>query len=124
MLTQKACRPAGIGLAGALIVVSVAAALGVSQWRYQVATDTYNDALALVDGIASTSQARTVQFDIALAAQRFSEHRNPTDLALLQAAGGELAPAISAINPGGADGGATTNALRAVAAARPVSTPR
>ncbi|HWF56664.1 MAG TPA: hypothetical protein VG223_18640 [Solirubrobacteraceae bacterium] len=120
MLTQKACRPAGIGLAGALIVVSVAAALGVSQWRYQAATDTYNDALALVDGIASTSQARTVQFDIALAGQRFSEHRNPTDLALLQAAGGELAPAISAINPGGA----TTNALRAVAAARPVSTPR
>jgi methyl-accepting chemotaxis protein len=109
---------ARIGLAGILIVISVAAALGVSMWRYEASAATYHRALVTVGPIGKTSAARTAQFDIALAAQRFSEHNGATERANLRAALAELAPDIAAINPRGVDSALTTKALAGVTRAK------
>jgi methyl-accepting chemotaxis protein len=108
---------ARIGLAGILIVASVAAALGVTLWRYESSATRYNRALEIVDTIANTGDARTVLFDIASAAQRFVLSRETTALTDVQQARRNLTTDISRVNPPGTDSAATTKALGEVAAA-------
>lgn len=56
-----------IAIAGALIVILVAVAIGATLWRFSTATSNYN--LALNDGvtIAATAEARASLFDILIA---------------------------------------------------------
>jgi hypothetical protein len=108
---------ARLGLAGILIVISVAAALGVSLWRYDASASRYNRALGATATIAVTGEARTTLFDIAIAAQHFSETRTGADIADVREARRTLTTDISGINPPGANSTATTRALRIVAAA-------
>jgi methyl-accepting chemotaxis protein len=108
---------ARIALAGTLIVVFVAGALGVSLWRFQGSTAKYNQALGSVDPIAITGEARTSLFDLATAAQSYSEHGKATELAGVHATRGKLTTEISSIGRSKLDSAATTKAWRDVDAA-------
>jgi Methyl-accepting chemotaxis protein (MCP) signalling domain len=95
--------------------VSVAGALGVSLLRYQGATSTYERALGVVRTIAATGEARTVLFDIATAAQRFTVGNGTA--ARIVTARRSLTTDLARITPAGGNGKATTEALSAVTAA-------
>jgi methyl-accepting chemotaxis protein len=117
-LSNRLAGPvARIGLAGSLIVIAVAAALGVSLWRYEASGATYARALSAVDPIATTGSARTALFDIATAAQHFTQSGGAAELAAMQAERRKLAADISGIGFPGADGAATARALTGVRAA-------
>jgi methyl-accepting chemotaxis protein len=90
---------ARIALAGALIAIAVAGAIGVSLWRYDTSANTYRRALGIVNTIANTGSARTVDFDITLAAENFADTGNAADLASVRAARNSLAPDIAGIDP-------------------------
>jgi methyl-accepting chemotaxis protein len=117
-LQRSVAGPAArIALAGALIVISVAVALGVTVWRYDASATTYKRALGTVAQLTSTGDARSVLFDLAVAAQRFAESGNRAELAAAQTARRRLTIDIAGINPSGADIKATRQALNGVVAA-------
>ena len=119
-LRNRLAGPAArIALAGTLIVVCIACAIGVSLWRYEASATRYRRALATVQTVAYTGSARTVPFDIAVAAQRFASTGSVADLTVLRAARRRLNTRIARINPPGADSAGTIRQLSAVASTTP-----
>ena len=86
-----------IAIAGALIVVLVGAAIGVTLWRFGASADSYNRALANNATIARTGEARTSLFDILNAAQAYGGARNASNLAALGSARANLTAETKAV---------------------------
>jgi methyl-accepting chemotaxis protein len=86
-----------IAIAGALIVVLVGAAIGVTLWRFGASADSYDRALANNATIARTGEARTSLFDIITAAQVYGDARNASNLAALGSARASLTAETNAV---------------------------
>jgi hypothetical protein len=105
-----------IAIAGALIVVLVATAIGVTLWSFGASTDSYNRALAHNTTIATTGEARTALFDVLSAAQRYGSTRSAPSLAALGSARTSLSASTRAVASTGLATSAERVSLRAVLA--------
>jgi methyl-accepting chemotaxis protein len=86
-----------IAIAGALIVVLVGSAIGVTLWRFGASADSYSRALANNATIARTGEARTSLFDILNAAQVYGGARNASNLTALGSARANLTAETKAV---------------------------
>ncbi len=86
-----------IAIAGALIVLLVGAAIGVTLWRFGASADSYNRALANNATIARTGEARTSLFDILNTAQAYGSAREASNLAALGSARANLTAETEAV---------------------------
>jgi hypothetical protein len=83
-----------IALAGALILVLVGAAIGVTLWRFGASTAKYEATLKNTATVAETAEARTAVYDILNAARPLAASGSAADVATLRKAGAELDPAL------------------------------
>jgi methyl-accepting chemotaxis protein len=79
-----------IALAGALIVVLVGLAIGVTLWRYDASTSKYEATLKNTATVAETAEARTAVYDILNAARPLATSASVADIAALHEAGAAL----------------------------------
>jgi Methyl-accepting chemotaxis protein (MCP) signalling domain len=86
-----------IAIAGALIVVLVGVAIGVTLWRFGASAARYEATLKNESTIAETGEARTAVYDTLNAARRLTTSRSAADLSALRGAGGELDPALASL---------------------------
>ena len=83
-----------IAIAGALIVVLVGAAVGVTLWRYGASTAKYEATLKNTATIARTAEARTAVYDILNAARPLTTSGSAADITALHEASAELDPTL------------------------------
>ncbi len=79
-----------IAIAGAVIVVLVGVAIGVTLWRYSASTSKYESTLKNTATIAETAQARTAVYDVLNAGRPLSTSTSAAGIAALHQAGAEL----------------------------------
>lgn len=79
-----------IAIAGALIVVLVAGAIGVTLWRYGASTAKYEATLKNAATIAKTTEARTAVYDILNAARPLTVSGSAANINALHEASAEL----------------------------------
>ncbi len=103
-----------IAIAGALIVVLVGSAIGVTLWRFGASADSYNRALANNATIARTGEARTSLFDILNVAQVYGGARNASNLTALGSARTNLTAETKAVAATGLRTSAERTALGTV----------
>jgi methyl-accepting chemotaxis protein len=87
-----------IAIAGALIVVLVGVAIGVTLWRFGSSASNYNQALADGDTVVATGEARSSLFDILDAAQRYETSGSPADRAALDLASANLRSSVRKVD--------------------------
>jgi methyl-accepting chemotaxis protein len=92
-----------IAVAGALIVVLVGVAIGVTLWRYGASTAKFEATLKNTATIAKTTEARTAVYDILNAARPLTVSANPQDIVALREAGTALGPPLVALASSTAD---------------------
>ncbi len=83
-----------IAIAGALIVVLVGAAVGVTLWRFGASSAKYEATLKNTAAVAKTTEARTALYDILNAARPLTTNASAADTATLREVGAELDPAL------------------------------
>src|SRR6202034_4774607 len=83
-----------IAIAGALIVVLVGGAIGVTLWRYSASTARYEATLKNTATIAETADARTAVYDILSAARPLTASASAANITALHKASAELDPAL------------------------------
>jgi Methyl-accepting chemotaxis protein (MCP) signalling domain len=83
-----------IAIAGALIVVLVGAAIGVTLWRHGASTAKFEATLKNTATIAETAEARTVVYDILNATRPLTVSGSAVDIIALHKAGAELDPTL------------------------------
>jgi methyl-accepting chemotaxis protein len=83
-----------IAIAGALIVVLVAAAVGVTLWRYGASTAKYEATLKNTATIAKTAEARTAVYDILNGARPLATSASAADVTTLREDYAELDPTL------------------------------
>jgi CHASE3 domain sensor protein len=124
-----------IAIASGLIVVLVAASIGVVVLRFDSSASKYESALATQSATAKTSEARTSLYDILNAARSYDETGQPSALAGVSTARseldvelGQLAAAVhtgserATISAARTTAASLDPAIRALTAARPGST--
>jgi hypothetical protein len=79
-----------IAIAGALIVVLVGGAIGVTLWRYGASTTRYEATLKNTATIAKTTEARTALYDVLNTARPLAAGGSAADITALHAAAAEL----------------------------------
>src|SRR5689334_11277817 len=90
--------PAGrIALCSAIIVVLVAAAIGITLWRYGAATADYDRAAENTDTIGHVSEARATLFDVDVAARTYALSKSAAALASLRSERAVFNQAVQAI---------------------------
>jgi hypothetical protein len=107
-----------IAIASGLIVVLVAAAIGVVVLRFDASAGRYESALATQSATAKTSEARTTLYDILNAARRYDESGQRADIPAVTAARAQLDSHIAQLTGAARTPAerATTNATRTTAA--------
>jgi methyl-accepting chemotaxis protein len=83
-----------ITIAGALIVILLGAAIGVTLWRFGVSTAKYEATLKNTATIADTAEARTTVYDILNGARPLVTGASAAGIATLRADYAELDPAL------------------------------
>jgi methyl-accepting chemotaxis protein len=83
-----------IAIAGALIVVLVGVAIGVTLWRYGASTSKYEATLKNTTTVAETGETRTAVYDILNAARPLATGTSAAGIAALHEAGAELGPRL------------------------------
>jgi uncharacterized phage infection (PIP) family protein YhgE len=83
-----------IAVAGTVIVVVVAFAIGGSLWRFAGSTDTYNRALRTNAPLAETGETRIMLFDVLDAARRYAGEASAANRGALESALGELEASV------------------------------
>ncbi len=83
-----------IAIAGALIVVLVGAAIGVTLWRYGASTAKYEATLKNTATIAETAEARTAVYDILDTARPLTASGSAANINALHEASAELDPTL------------------------------
>jgi methyl-accepting chemotaxis protein len=101
-----------IAIAGALIVVLVGAAVGVTLWRYEASTAKYEATLKNTATIAKTAEARTAVYDILDTARPLTSSGSAADISALHAAAAELEPTLISLQGSTADTPLEQTALR------------
>ncbi len=86
-----------IAIAGAVIVVLVGMAVGVTLWRYGASTSKYESTLKNTATVAETAQARTAVYDILNAARPLATSTSAAGVATLRQAGAELDPQLASL---------------------------
>jgi hypothetical protein len=79
-----------IAIAGALIVVLVGGAIGVTLWRYGASTAKYEATLKNTATIAKTTEARTALYDVLNTARPLTASASAADIVALHSAAAEL----------------------------------
>ncbi|HEV3321242.1 MAG TPA: methyl-accepting chemotaxis protein [Solirubrobacteraceae bacterium] len=92
-----------IAIAGALIVVLVGGAIGVTLWRYGASTSKYEATLKNAATIAQTAEARTAVYDILNAARPLTTGASAADISALHEARAELEPTLVSLAHSTAD---------------------
>lgn len=87
-----------IALCSAIIAVLVAAAIGVTLWRYSAATADYDRAAQNTDTIGHASEARATLFDVDVAARTYALTKGPAALATLRTERAVFNQAVQAID--------------------------
>jgi hypothetical protein len=105
-----------IAIASGLIVVLVAAAIGVVVLRFDSSTSKYQAALATASASFTTSEARTSLYDILNAARNYEDSVRPADRAAITASRAKLGSELSQLALT-AQAGAERDAVSAAAAA-------
>jgi Methyl-accepting chemotaxis protein (MCP) signalling domain len=108
-----------IAIAGALIVVLVGAAVGVTLWRFGVSTTKYEAAVKNIHTVAETTEARTAVYDILNGARPLATSGSATDITTLREDDAELEPILVSLAALTTDTPLEQNALghaRAIAA--------
>src|SRR5271167_975536 len=86
-----------IAIAGAVIVVLVGAAIGVTLWRFGASTAKYEATLKNTATIAKTTEARTAVYDVLNAARALTTSSGATRIDALRDAGTELKAALASL---------------------------
>jgi hypothetical protein len=86
-----------IAIAGALIVVLVGTAIGVTLWNFGASVAKYEATLKNESTIADTVEARTAVYDILRSARQLTVSRSTADIAALREAGAELDPSLASL---------------------------
>ncbi|HEY2201416.1 MAG TPA: hypothetical protein VGH56_05985, partial [Solirubrobacteraceae bacterium] len=98
LVTERLSGPTQrIAVAGALIVILVGAAIGVTVWRFDVSAGKYDETLENGSTVAATAEARTSVYDVLDAARRLTSTRSGTDVLALRDAGVQLTSKLSSI---------------------------
>jgi methyl-accepting chemotaxis protein len=92
-----------IAISGALIVVLVGVAIGVTLWRYGASTAKYEATLKNTATIAETGEARTAVYDVLNGARPLSTNASAAVLATLREGYAELDPTLVALSHDTAD---------------------
>jgi methyl-accepting chemotaxis protein len=87
-----------IAVAGAVIVIVVAIAIGGSLWRFASSTDTYDRALRTNAPLAASGETRILLFDVLDAARRLSSSGSVGDRTTLESALGELQASVKKLS--------------------------
>jgi methyl-accepting chemotaxis protein len=83
-----------IAIAGALIVILVGTAIGVTLWRFGASAAKYEATLKNASTIAETTEARTTAYDILNAARPLTTSANTTEITALREADAKLDPTL------------------------------
>ncbi len=83
-----------IALAGALIVLLLGAAIGVTLWRFGASSARYEATLKNTATVAKTAEVRTAVYDILNAARPLTTSASAPDIATLREVGAKLDPAL------------------------------
>jgi hypothetical protein len=86
-----------IAIAGALIVVLVATAIGVTLWRFGASSAKYEATLKNTATLAETAAARTAVYDILNGARPLTTSRSLAEIATLREDYAELDPTLAAL---------------------------
>jgi methyl-accepting chemotaxis protein len=86
-----------IAIAGAMIVVLVGAAIGVTLWRFGASTAKYEATLENTATLAKTAEARTAVYDILNAARALTTSRSAAGITALHDADAELEPPLASL---------------------------
>jgi methyl-accepting chemotaxis protein len=92
-----------IAIAGALIVILVGVAIGVTLWRFGASAAKYEATLKNTTTVARTAEARAAAYDILDAARPLTASGSAADVAALHQAGAELDPSLVALVTATAD---------------------
>jgi methyl-accepting chemotaxis protein len=83
-----------IAIAGALIVLLVGAAIGVTLWRFGASTAKYEATVKNTATVAKTAEARTAVYDILNGARPLTTSASAADIAMLRKDYAELDPTL------------------------------
>ena len=86
-----------IAIAGALIVVLVGIAIGVTLWRFGASTAKYEATLKNTTTVAETTEVRTAVYDILNAARPLTTSSSAAGIIALHEAGAKLDPALASL---------------------------